>query len=793
MEGTAPGAGSYGGGADPLGGDASAAGWSAGDWGAPAADSAGTGTPAADAWSAAPADSAGAGAPGWDAWAPAPGAGVPAGFWAPVAGAPVPDPTASGEPAPGDVPAGGGSALDDGALHRGARGRRAGAAPADVPGREPWLVPPAGSTVAAWATRASSAVRAVRTAVAESHRARVRLVAASTGVVLLSVAIAFGLFTPHTSPEPTAQAFLLDWGTGQYRAAATLTTGTPHDVAASLEAAYHQLGATDLTLSMGYIRQQAGTATAGFSASVDLGRGGPPWNYQGTFTLRETGSVWKVVWTPGVIVPGLLPGLRLAVLTSMPQRADLLDAAGAPLEPLSPVYVAGVHPGDLSHPLLTADVLASATGLEADQILGQIRAASTGGFLELLRLSPAEYRQLRRGLAKVPGLIIRREQMRLFDSIAPAVSGQVGTETAVQLRNEGVPYRPGTTIGTSGLEKAFQRQLAGTSTTEVVTENAAGKLVSVLKRWSGQPGRTVRTTIDASVQVAADDALASLPASAAIVAVQPSTGHILAVADHSATGMPAVNPLDGQYQPGQAFTIVSTEALLTTGFATSTPIPCNSANEVGGENFTNDPPIPSLGPQPTFLTDFAHACDTAFAGLSLRLNAKDLAKAAAGFGLGATWRLPLHAFAGSVGAAGSQAQLAADSIGAGSVRVSPLDMALVAALVESGTLRSPSLVTSPPDPGLNPRASFGTQVVQALRTLMRATVVSGAGRAANVRGAPVYGQVGSAPLATVKGLHATWFVGFQGNVAFAVLEFAKSARTSAAPLAGRFLRDLARS
>jgi cell division protein FtsI/penicillin-binding protein 2 len=634
-------------------------------------------------------------------------------------------------------------------------------------------------------------VRAARAGGPQSRAVRVRLVAGGTGVALLVVAIVFGLFTPQASPEPTAQAFLLDWENGQYRAAGGLTTGAPQTVAAALVAAYRQLGAADLNLGMGFISQRGDTATAHFSASVDLGRGGQPWTYQGTFALRDTGGAWKVVWTPAVIVPGLRPGLRLAVLTTIPQRADLLDSAGQPLEPRSRVYVAGVHPGILQHPQLTADDLASATGLEAGQILGQIRAASATGFLELLRLDPASYRQLRRQLLQVPGLTIRRESLRLFGSIAPAVSGQVGTETSALLQDEGMPYRPGATVGMSGLEKAFQHKLAGTSTTEVVTENAAGRLVSVLKRWAGQPGSPVHTTIDAGVQLAADRALASLPESAAIVAVQPGTGHILAVADHAAAGMPAISPLDGRYQPGQAFTIVSTEALLATGFGTSTTIPCNPANEVGGENFTNDPPVPNLGPQPTFRNDFAHACDTAFAGLSLRLDARDLTKAASGFGVGATWKLPLRAFAGTMRAPGSQAELAADSIGAGSVQVSPLDMALIAALVQSGAFRAPALVTSPADPGQTPRVAFGPQVVQALRTLMRSTVVTGAGRAANVGGGLVYGQVGSAAADNLgKGLRATWFVGFQGNVAFAVLELSRSATASAAPLAGAFLRDL---
>jgi cell division protein FtsI/penicillin-binding protein 2 len=473
----------------------------------------------------------------------------------------------------------------------------------------------------------------------------------------------------------------------------------------------------------------------------------------------------------------------------MPQRAQLLDADGTSLSPLSPVVTVGVIPGQLTSPERTADGLASATGLPSSQILAWIIEAPAAGFLELVRFSPAQYSQFSGLLAGVPGLIIEHQQMRLFDSIADAVTGSVGTEATPALQQEGVPYRPGTTVGQSGLQQAFQRMLVGSPTTQVVEESSAGQVVSVLKSWPGHDGTNVTTTISTRVQDAADSAVGTVPGSAAIVAVSASTGQVLAVAEHTAPGEPAVDGLDGRYPPGQAFTMVSTEALLASGFDLDTPIPCIASNQVGGEDFTNDPSEPDLGSQPPFSTDFADACATAFAGLSLRLSSRSLQTAASGFGLGAGWQLPLDSFAGAVQQPADQAELAADSIGDGGVEVSPLDMALAAAVVQSGTWHAPSLVTSPPDPTLSPRVPFGSGVVSQLRTLMRSTVAGGAGRAANVAGSPVYGQVGSAPLGTA-GLQAAWFVGFQGNVAFAVLQLTRSPSVSAAPMAGRFLSDL---
>jgi cell division protein FtsI/penicillin-binding protein 2 len=617
--------------------------------------------------------------------------------------------------------------------------------------------------------------------------ARVRVIAAAGATALLLGGLAFGWVTPQPGAEPTVQAFLLDWENGQYGAAAAMTTGAPVQVAAALQDSYTDVGAAAISLGMVGVNQHGDTATAQFSASVDLGRGGSPWDYQGSFDLRRVGSGWKIAWSPAIIVPGLRPGLRLAVVATMPQRAQLLDAQGASLAPLSLVYTVGVVPDELRNPAKTASALARATGLAASQVLGWVTEAPGAGFLELVRFSPAGYHKLSHRLSRVPGLIIERQRLRLFGSIAGAVTGDVGSEAAGLLQVDGIPYRPGTTVGLSGLQQSFQRTLVGSPTTEVVTENAAGRVVSVLKRWSGRAGTNVTTTINANVQTAANRALQSASGSAAIVAISPTTGHLLAVAERTTGGTPSIDPLAGRYPPGQAFTIVSTAALLNTGLiGVNTPIPCGASNPVGGENFTNDPPVPNQG---TFKTDFANACATAFAGLSLRLSAKELQSAAAGFGLGKPWQLPLNAFAGTMQTPTNQAELAEDSVGTGSVQVSPLDMAITAAVVQSGTWHPPSLVTDPPDPGLTPTVPFGTQVVSALQTLMRSTVTSGAGQAANVGTAPVYGQVGSAPAGS-GGLRAAWFVGFQGNVAFAVLELTRSAGTSAAPLAGRFLSQL---
>jgi cell division protein FtsI/penicillin-binding protein 2 len=84
---------------------------------------------------------------------------------------------------------------------------------------------------------------------------------------------------------------------------------------------------------------------------------------------------------------------------------------------------------------------------------------------------------------------------------------------------------------------------------------------------------------------------------------------------------------------------------------------------------------------------------------------------------------------------------------------------------------------------------------ETLRQLMREVVVAGTGtEALSVPGEPVYAKTGTAEYGTAvpPRTHA-WFVGWQGNTAFAVLVAETKdgfGGSVAAPIAARFLRSL---
>jgi len=238
--------------------------------------------------------------------------------------------------------------------------------------------------------------------------------------------------------------------------------------------------------------------------------------------------------------------------------------------------------------------------------------------------------------------------------------------------------------------------------------------------------------------------------------------------------------------PGTAFTIVSAAALVSNGMPVSAPISCTNSSTVGGQTFTSY----GTGEQKPFSTAFAEACSTAFAVLSKRLTPSQLAQVVKEFGIGSDWsQLQVPAFSGSVPSATGDADLAAQTIGQGSVRMSLLSMAMVAATVDAGRWHVPQVIQAPPGSAGAPGTALAPDMMSALRGLMRGAVRSGAAQAASLPGAQVYGQVG---LVHTGSGWMSWFVGYQGDIAIAAIESGKTPQLSAAALAGAFFSAVTR-
>ena len=606
-------------------------------------------------------------------------------------------------------------------------------------------------------------------------------------LALVVAALGFGLtdgFGSEESAEPAVQAFLLDWDQGHYAQAAALTDGAPGRVTAELATAYTDVDATDEFFALKSVTQHGSTAVAQFQATVDLAQSGQQWTYTGRFLATSSGGQWTIHWTPSLINPSLAAGDRLAALTTFPQRGQITDMNGHSLVTESADYQVGVYPDRLTNEAATAAKFSAATGLDQQQVLGQIQAAPPNSFLSLLTLQPNSFSAQWPELAKVPGLGYVRQMERLFDSPEQQTVGEVGTEESPVLRAAGAAYQPGMTVGESGLEQTYQDSLVGTPTTSIVVVDSAGRTVSTLWDAPGHPGTTLQTTLSATAQQAAATALAAQPGSGEIVAVDTRSGDIRVLASHQRGPVPLPDDgstLTGKVAPGMSFSIVSAAALLSAHVAENQPLPCQPTATVGGVTFSYQASGPSTA---TFASDFASGCGTAFATLSRTLTSVQLTAAERAFGIGSSWHLGVPAFSGSASTVSGAADLAAQAIGQSGVLMSPLGMAMVAAEVDSGVGLSPQLIAG--DAAATAQAPLPVTSLSELRQLMRLAVKSGAAHPADLPGAEVYGQAG-----TVKtGAHAylSWFVGYRGDLAVAAIETGTTASQAAASLAGDFLK-----
>lgn len=343
----------------------------------------------------------------------------------------------------------------------------------------------------------------------------------------------------------------------------------------------------------------------------------------------------------------------------------------------------------------------------------------------------------------------------------------------------------GDRAGTSGLEAAFNAQLSGSPSGDILVADAAGQTVRILHHFAGTAPRDVHTTINPAMQALADRVLAPVAQPAAFVALDPSTGEIRAIVSHPDGGFPRA--LVGRYPAGSTFKVVTATAAITAGLTPTSPVDCPPAVTVDGRSFTNAE-HEALGTI-TFEEAFAKSCNTAFINVARTLSGAQLEAAARIYGIGTHWPFPLPHFDGDLPPTTSPVEHVADAIGQGRVTVSPLVMASIAAAAASGTWQPPRITSDAP-PGAS--TTLPPAVITDLHLLMRAVVTGGTGTAANLPGDPVYAKTGTAEYGTANppASHA-WFIGWRDNVAFAVLvEGGGFGGDTAAPLAAQFLGGL---
>ncbi|MDX2973516.1 penicillin-binding transpeptidase domain-containing protein [Kribbella solani] len=506
-----------------------------------------------------------------------------------------------------------------------------------------------------------------------------------------------------------------------------------------------------------------------------------------TAAAVKTGDNWKVKASGDTIYPGLGDNNYLKRVRALPARASILDRNGVALTANRQVVIVGVASGTKATPATYA-AFAKYLDVDAAKLAARAKAAPAGEFVDAITIRAEEWEALRPTMTKLPGVLTMGGTQSLppTANFARSLIGTMKTATEDTLKNAGPTASAQDQVGTTGLQYSFQQQLAGTPGGTVALRDGKTKLtIKTVFTQKGTAGKPVKTTIDTNMQKAAEAALATSKLPASLVAVQASTGQILAAAN-GPDPTSYNRAFQGRYAPGSTFKIVTSAALLGSGESTTTQLPCTDTINVFGKTFKNYDALAAYGAG-TMQKAFNESCNTAFISQHGRLPKDGMTKAASMFGIGRDLGLSLSAYGGQVPMPKDDVEEAASMIGQGTVTASPLAIALVAATVDHGTAMKPVLVPGKDAAGAA-ASPLPAATVAALRTFMRTTVTGGTGKVLAGSGT-VAAKTGTAEV-VVNGKVTTnaWMAGYRGDVAFAVIvEGGESGSHTAGPILKPFL------
>lgn len=605
-------------------------------------------------------------------------------------------------------------------------------------------------------------------------------------------------------PAPTAEALAAALASGDFRSVPMV--GIDSEVAAATRsAAFAPLAGWDLSVSVESVSLDPGSDGGAATATLLLAWRPPGrdegWTYEAASPLRRQDGTWHAAGLPAPLVPRPGAGERLEVVRSPASRGEILGDSGTAIVTARPVFRIGIDKQALAPERheAAARALAGALDLEdEDGFAARVAAAGALQFVEaiVVRATDPAYDVPR--LDAMEGVLSIPTEMPLAPTRAFArpLLGIVGEATAeIVDASEGL-VAAGDQAGLWGLQMQYDAQLRGLPAFAVVVRGPDGAVARTLFELPAVPGAPLRTTLDPSLQEAADTILSDVPPPSGIVAIRPSDGAVLAMASGPGGDGYATAAL-GTYAPGSTFKVCTALALLRSGLAPDSIVDCPGQAPVEGFAFGNYPgyPASALGAVP-LETAFAHSCNTAFVLGRSRVPLPALAAAARALGFGRDLDLGFPAFLGSVPAEAEGTKHAAALIGQGEVAASPLAMAVVAASVARGETVTPRLLADATrtENALAPAAALTPAEAEDLRRLMRATVTQGTNRfLLDLPAPPVLAKSGTAEFGVGQDANHAWMIAIHGDLAVAVfVEHGEYGTTTAGPLLQEFLEAAAR-
>jgi penicillin-binding protein 2 len=219
--------------------------------------------------------------------------------------------------------------------------------------------------------------------------------------------------------------------------------------------------------------------------------------------------------------------------TQYPARGVVFDRKGKKIVVNQPVYDLMIIPNQLK-PFDTLD-LANTLKISIDEFRKGILVAKKYSFFRpsifIRQMSTAEYAVLQEKLFKFPGFYVQSRTLRNYPMNSSAhVLGYIGeVDEKTTMSNQ--YYTTGDYIGISGIEKSYEEELRGRKGVQIFLVDVHGRVKDHYKGGRFDtlaiPGKNIWVTLDGDLQTYGEQLMTKK--SGSIVAIEPSTGEILAL------------------------------------------------------------------------------------------------------------------------------------------------------------------------------------------------------------------------------------------------------------------------
>jgi penicillin-binding protein 2 len=480
--------------------------------------------------------------------------------------------------------------------------------------------------------------------------------------------------------------------------------------------------------------------------------------------------------------------LRMRVVEA--PRGFILDRRGDVMVENRPTFDLYATPEDVKNPKEVAATLAVVLRAPAEDIearLAEGRARPHQALLLRKDLDEASMVAVEERRLDLPGINLRIRPVRAYPiaGMAANLLGYVSEVNQAQLqREEYQDFRPGESLGQSGVERRFDAFIRGVDGGEQIEVDARGRALRLVSRNEPRSGSNIFLTVDRRIQEAAETAMVGKKGT--VVAMNPKTGEILAMVsrpsydpnlfaqrisgeDWQRIATDASHPLQNrafqaQYPPGSVFKLIVAIAGLESGaISPDTKFGCNGQFYLGNVKFDD---WKKGGHGPLDLRGaIVNSCNVYFYQAGLRTGIDEIVKVSRAFGLGevpglglgdeAKGHLPNPHPKGRGQPPWTAGNTVVSSIGQGMVVTSPMQLlVMVSAIANGGTIYRPWVVKKivslsgevieEYEPEAIRQVNVKPETLAFVREAMQGVVDGGTGARSKVPGVAIGGKTGTA-------------------------------------------------